>query len=128
MKLSALALLAVLLCSTSFAESVSLVCEHDGGVNRETGLRDGLYADVFGFSVDLVQKRITAGFNYADGILLVVSSLSIEIKVEYEDEGYSDIWWYKVNRYTGTLFAKRVSSGGAYHAKGQCVLKDSRWF
>jgi hypothetical protein len=132
MKFSALALIAVFLCSTSYAEigkPIPLLCEHDGGVNTKTGLRDGMYGDIFGFAFDPWRKEIH-GFGYADKRVFIDNEDSeIRLLIQWgDDDDDNEVLIILVNRYTGTLFAKRsVRYAGRvteYIAKGQCVKND----
>lgn len=129
MRLSFYGLLAVFLSSTAFADPVvSLVCEHNGGVNTESGRMDGLFGEVFDFSIDLSRENIVAGFEYADKKIMIIDEHSIKITVSYGEPSDSETYSYLVNRFTGTLFVKRiVSYSGTSHAwvaKGQCVTSD----
>jgi hypothetical protein len=125
MKFPALGFLAIFACSMSFAETISLVCEHGGGISTRTGLPDG-DQEIFPIEFDAERETIVSK-EYSDTEYYVgISPTEIFWSLEFPKP--KQAWHYKLNRYTGTLYLKRWLQDEIFVAKGRCVARDDKLF
>lgn len=113
----------LLLAGTSVGKTLSLICEHDGGISIRTGLPDSVGTDIFPIDFDLDREVITTPFFQDAESYVGVNRQSIIWTLELPNLGH--YWHYQLNRHTGKLFLKRTIGADTYMAQGRCVIPSA---
>ena len=112
------ALTALMMTGTANAEVVSLICEHDSGVNIETGKPNRGYTEIFRIDFDTNKNRVVTPFFATLDIDFSVTDYSVAWRFKLPADG--ETYVYQLNRATGTLFVDIATPSVNIVAKGQC--------
>ena len=112
-------LLAVFAASPAYAETLSLICEHDSGVSTKTGLPNHGYAEVFRIDFDVDDNEVVTPFFAELEISFDVTDFSVmwSFRLPAGGESYA----YQLNRSTGTLFVTILTADERFVATGKCT-------
>ena len=118
--------LPLLTFTTVRAEVVSLICEHDGGVNVSTGLPNFFDDMIFEIAIDVEAKTATQSINTQDEFHFNMNENTIFWVFSFPSAGQRNA--YSLNRYSGTLFVQiqNDDEDRRYVAQGTCIKKAKK--